>query len=154
MAYALGFPKDVTERIYSMRDWRLEEVKAKGGTKLSREVAVWREPPPPFYFIDYDVVERTKWLYNHGRYMFDDDPDWYIIFPGRHGVGVFDYGGVQQYIRRASLPHSSESFTESKEKKLNIRACCQDLSRPVDHFVCQPCDDEESRIMMRRINAQ
>lgn len=32
MAYALGFPKDVTEVIYSMRDWRWEMVRAGGKT--------------------------------------------------------------------------------------------------------------------------
>ena len=52
-----------------------------------------------------------------------------------------------------SRPFTFESYTESKNKKLNIRACCKDPSRPVDHFVCQSCDDEESGAMMRRINA-
>jgi hypothetical protein len=32
MAYALGFPRDVTDLIYSMRDWRWEMVRANGGT--------------------------------------------------------------------------------------------------------------------------
>ena len=35
MAFALGFPNEVTALIYSMRDWRLEEVKAVGGTPSS-----------------------------------------------------------------------------------------------------------------------
>ena len=32
MAYALGFPAEVTNLIYSMRDWKLEEVRRKEGT--------------------------------------------------------------------------------------------------------------------------
>ena len=32
MAYVLGFPAEITSLIYSMRDWKLEEVKKKGGT--------------------------------------------------------------------------------------------------------------------------
>lgn len=32
MAYALGFDKEVTRIIYSMRDWTLESVKQNGGT--------------------------------------------------------------------------------------------------------------------------
>ena len=32
MAYALGFSKDLTNLIYSMRDWKLEDVKRNGGT--------------------------------------------------------------------------------------------------------------------------
>ncbi len=36
MAYALGFPKDVTDRIYSMRDWRWEMVRDGGKTPSAR----------------------------------------------------------------------------------------------------------------------
>ena len=32
MACAFGFPRDVTDLISSMRDWRLEEVRRSGGT--------------------------------------------------------------------------------------------------------------------------
>ena len=32
MAYALGFPFEITNLIYSMRDWKFEEVRRKGGT--------------------------------------------------------------------------------------------------------------------------
>ena len=50
MAYALGFPKDVTDVLYSMRDWRLEEVRAAGGTPvalmLRKHVTIERHPPP------------------------------------------------------------------------------------------------------------
>ena len=151
MAYALGFPKDVTERIYSMRDWRLEGVKAKGGTRLSREVMVWRDPPPPFYF-NSSVDEREIRL-DTRDYTLDYEPNWSVWWSGRSGVGFFEYEDARARIGRASLPYTFESYTESKNKKLNIRACCKDLSRPVDHFVCQSCDDEESGAMMRRINA-
>ena len=50
MAYALGFPKDVTDVLYSMRDWRLEGVRAAGGTPVARMlrdyVTIERDPPP------------------------------------------------------------------------------------------------------------
>ena len=152
MAYAFGLPKDVTERIYSMRDWRLEKVKAKGGTRLSREVMVWRDPTAPFYFNNHDMGERAKWLYTRRDYLRDYEPNWSVWWSGRSGVGFFEIQDAV-VIGRASRPYTFESQTESKNKKLNIPACCKDLSRPVDHFVCQPCDDEESRIMMGRINA-
>jgi hypothetical protein len=147
MAYAFGFPKDVTDRIYSMRDWRLEEVKAKRGTKLSREIRVWHDPPPPLYFNKLDLAEQAK----YGNY------DWSGVRVSGNmiGVGFFQYEYQDEArIARATRPYNFESYTESKDKKLNIRASCKELSKPVDHFVCQPCDDEESRIMMRRINAQ
>ena len=167
MAYAFGFPKDVTDRIYSMRDWRLEEVKAKRGTKLSREISVWHDPPPPFYFNNLDLAEQAasnslrpgygytwkqsgveipgiSWLPPHVR-----------VSGNMIGVGFFQYEYENEArIGRATRPYNFESYTESKDKKLNIRASGKELSKPIDHFVCQPCDDEESRIMMRRINAQ
>ena len=50
MAYSLGFPKDVTDLLYSMRDWRLEELRAAGGTPVARmlhaHVTIERDPPP------------------------------------------------------------------------------------------------------------
>ena len=157
MAYAFGFPKDVTDRMYSMRDWRLEEVKEKGGTKLSREIWVSHRPPPPFYFNNYDLAERER------KRLVEtyEEPNWRLTwqpsgvgFWKYDGVGFFQYANGEAHIGRHRIPYTFASYTESKNKKLNIRACCKDLSRPVDHFVCQPCDDEESRIMMRRINAQ
>jgi hypothetical protein len=36
MAYAFGFPRDVTNLIYSMRDWRWEMVRAGGKTPSAR----------------------------------------------------------------------------------------------------------------------
>jgi len=32
MAYALGFPAEITNLIYSMRDWKFEEIRERGGT--------------------------------------------------------------------------------------------------------------------------
>ena len=70
MAYALGFPKDVTDMLYSMRDWRLEQVRADGGTPvalmLRQHVTIERDPPPPTFTsrggIIYDEWEWTTEL--------------------------------------------------------------------------------------------
>ena len=67
MAYALGFPKDVTDLLYSMRDWRLEEVRAAGGTPVARmlhaHVTIERDPPPATFTMRggaiYDEWEWT-----------------------------------------------------------------------------------------------
>ncbi len=42
MAYAFGFPKDVTDIICSCRDFRFEEVKAAGGTPSSLALQPFR----------------------------------------------------------------------------------------------------------------
>ena len=70
MAYALGFPKDVSDLLYSMRDWRLEEVRAAGGTPVARmlreHVKIERVPPPATFTtregIIYDECEWTTEL--------------------------------------------------------------------------------------------
>ena len=70
MAYSLGFPKDVTDLLYSMRDWRLEEVRAAGGTPvalmLRKHMSIERDPPPATFTmrggIIYDEWEWTTEL--------------------------------------------------------------------------------------------
>ena len=58
MAYALGFPPEVTLRIESLRDWRLEEVKRNGGT------------PSRLALIPFDITTRhnsySQW---YDKYM-------------------------------------------------------------------------------------
>ena len=51
MAFAFGFPDDVTALIYSMRDWRLEEVKAEGGTPSAR---CFQTPMPEYEDLGFD----------------------------------------------------------------------------------------------------
>ncbi len=51
MAYALSLPSDVTQLIYNCRDWRLEEVRRKGGTSsrlalLPFHIRNWKVDPP------------------------------------------------------------------------------------------------------------
>ena len=85
MAYALGFPKDVTDLIYSMRDFRLEMVR-NGGKTPSRqcfEIGLpWHCPPRqekptlfpmaiPYYSVESDSEdsgygEITLDIWNRG----------------------------------------------------------------------------------------
>ena len=67
MAYALGFPKEITALLYSMRDWRLEEVRAAGGTPSARAMKrtqIRRTPPPPTFEMReggvYDIWAWTR----------------------------------------------------------------------------------------------
>ena len=67
MAYALGFPKDVTDVLYSMRDWRLEGVRAAGGTPVARMlrdyVTIERHPPPTTFTTTRRgaIYDEWKW---------------------------------------------------------------------------------------------
>ena len=66
MAYALGFPKDVSNLLYSMRDWRLEEVRAAGGTPVARmireHVTIERDPPPATFSMRGGLIsDEWEW---------------------------------------------------------------------------------------------
>ena len=72
MAYALGFPASVTRQIEACRDWRLEEVKRRGGTPsrlglLPFQITPGREDLRDMYFIDvlkksFSVQNRDQWI--------------------------------------------------------------------------------------------
>ena len=48
MAYVFGFPKEVTNLIYDMRDWKLEDVKQNNGTPSCLALKPFRIWPQPF----------------------------------------------------------------------------------------------------------
>ena len=73
MAYALGFPASVTRQIEACRDWRLEEVKRRGGTPSRLGLLPFQITPAasPYregaYFIDvlkksFSVENRDQWI--------------------------------------------------------------------------------------------
>ncbi len=73
MAYALGFPKDVTDRIYSMRDWRWEMVRDGFPTPSARcfePMDEWYDPegPPPYLWLDRAPEYVAEFEYGRWRY--------------------------------------------------------------------------------------
>ena len=48
MAYVFGFPKEVTNLIYDMRDWKLEDVKQNNGTPSCLALKPFRIWPRSF----------------------------------------------------------------------------------------------------------
>ena len=58
MAYALGFPKDVTDNIYSMRDWRWEMVRDGGKTPSAKcfrcNIPFWGDAHPEW--LEHPVI--------------------------------------------------------------------------------------------------
>ena len=105
MAYVFGFNKDITDIIYSFRDWKLEEVKRKGGTpsclalkpyKIMKKVA-----DPCTYFIRVELRnmdDDNLYLLGllNGRFaklpfyewlnVFDDD---HYEFINKHGPRIY-----------------------------------------------------------------
>ena len=82
MAYAFGFSRDITNLIYSMRDWRLEEVKLKGGTPSRLALKSFTisnlkvDPPLPGSFI-YSANINTYHICVSND-SFDSDDVWIL----------------------------------------------------------------------------
>jgi hypothetical protein len=77
MAYALGFPRDVTDLIYSMRDWRWEKVRKDGGTpsRLCFEIGPlpWQDGKPWLLalYVPYYTFESNSEEPDNGRVVLD-----------------------------------------------------------------------------------
>ena len=185
MAYALGFPKDVTERIYSMRDWTWEKIKRGGKTRSAR---CFHTDP-----IDLNTADRDKPLITTFRDMptfmsgrpygvmgqptrgpirkayvpsCEEHPDrqWQpmsledeVDYNQGRWLGTIDvwrYMGTSRQINGQVFPNWDcvEEFNPTGEE-VDALQDKMDSSLSKLFWVCQPCDDEESREMMRRINA-
>jgi len=87
MAYALGFPRDVTDRIYSMRDWRWERVRRNGGTpsRLCFELGLrypWHEDGTTWLvaiYMPYYSVETDSERPDYGEIVLEYELDPVII---------------------------------------------------------------------------
>ena len=83
MAYAFGFSRDITNLIYSMRDWRLEEVKLKGGTPSRLAMKSFTisnlkvDPPLPGSDLPYSANINT-YLICVSNDSFDSDDVWIL----------------------------------------------------------------------------
>lgn len=94
MAYAFGFGKDITDLIYSMRDWRLEEIKLKGGTpsRLAlKPFTIWNlkiDPPPPGSYLSY--LADTETYHIRVRNVFLDHDDVWMLGSRWHWYAFLD----------------------------------------------------------------
>ena len=171
MAYVLGFSKDVTGHIYSMRDWKWEMVRDGGKTPSascfntgSSKTADRAKPlidicPDLPAFLSGVVRGETALLRGLsprgpvrklGVPNSEEHPDlpksktnWKSNWFGTIDVWIFL--GREWQPTKIFYP-TTETVLELQQKR--------DSSLSELFWVCQPCDDEESRIMMRKINAQ
>ena len=106
MAYVFGFPKEVTNLIYDMRDWKLEDVKQNNGTPSClalKPFSIWPRSfcVPNCYSIHVgkkNLRNKEVWivaLFGLGfrktsyRYWKNNDLDQYHDYDSRHGAHVF-----------------------------------------------------------------
>ncbi len=186
MAYALGFPKDVTERIYSMRNWTWEKVRRGGKTRSARcfhtgpinLITADRDKPliticpdmPTFVSgRSYGVMGqptrgpiRKAYVPNCEEHpdrqwhpmIFEDEE--YYNWRDERWVGtidVFGYMGTFQSNGQVCLNWGCIKEFNPTGEELDGLEDKMDSALSKLFWVCQPCDDEEAREMMRRINA-
>ena len=72
MAYAFGFPRDVTDAIYSMRDWRWEMVRDGGKTPSARCFTTKSRFLDPS---DYPDEKPLVWVYNLPQVDIESDEE-------------------------------------------------------------------------------
>ena len=147
MAYALGFPKDVTDCIYGMRDFRLEMVR-NGGKTPSRQCfeidLPWHCPPRqekptlfpmaiPYYSVesdseDSDYGEITLDIWNRG------DP-WMNRPWGRaHEICIERYNTAG--YRRKFVIREEGGCAPAKVRRLKKQ---NDRRIQETWFQCEPC---------------
>ena len=117
-------PTDVTGLIYDMRDWRLEKVRAEGGTPIARmmrstEAPCWSircNPPPPTYVME-SGVPRDVW-------------DW------TRSPFVGELGWVP-WISIQDMPIPGLTYASD----IDPTRCYTDLARPAADlwWQCEPC---------------
>ena len=71
MAYAFRFPDEVTILISSMRDWRLEDVKKKGGTSSRLGLVPFSISNHTAEFQPRELRPCTYWITVRTRYIHD-----------------------------------------------------------------------------------
>ena len=140
MAYALAFPRDVTDLIYSMRDWRWERVRANGGT-----------PSRLCFEIGGPVSQEKPTLRTIGMPFYED--------PG-YGEVVLDFwsrvGGYVQIERHTFQPEWVGGICYSQYKSFRLRECndgvpgkFRNLQKQNDlhvqqmWFQCEPCESRQ-----------
>ena len=105
MAYVFKFPTEITELLYSMRDWKLEQVKRQKGTpsrlaikpyNIMRNIA-----EPCTYFIRVELrnyMDDELWILGlcNGRFVklpmwewLNTDDDDCSIFEKKHGSRIY-----------------------------------------------------------------
>ena len=155
MAYALGFPKDVTDNIYSMRDWRWEMVRDGGKTPSAKcfrcnipfwgDLPEWHEHPVIFArqqpvfavetdseFSDYGEVVGwgDGWNHREESYIEVFDPAKRI----NHLIGNWPTRR-ERGIRRFKLRRNDGN----QPRKLKALQKKQETSTAEMWWQCEPC---------------
>jgi len=139
MAYAFGFPRDVTDLIYSMRDWRWEMVRANGGTpsRLCFEIGgpVTQNKPRlrtigmPFYDCAYGKVVSDFWTWAGGYVQIE-----------RHEVQQEWGGGIGLSQYKTFRLRECNGGVPGKFRRLQKQ---NDIHVQQMWFQCEPCESRQ-----------
>ncbi len=130
MAYALGFPKDVTELLYSMRDpnsWNGDKNRSTPLGKLFSWKGFEQDVPVSF-----------------PRCSIERDP----LAPRFVGRGQEEGVDAKVYTRSWASPYDNVCLYQQdlafpwcfdEVAVLRVTECYSDLAKPFDFFTCEPC---------------
>ncbi len=133
MAYALGFSKDVTALIYSMRDKNNWNADKNRSTPLGR-LFTWPHLRPQY------ILEPDSWPQCIlGR---DPEPPCFVGRGQEKGVHaeVYERSWVSPFDNTSVYkvdPEYSSCYDEVAV--LRLETCWGDLTKPFDFFTCEPC---------------
>ena len=139
MAFAFGFPQDVTDLIYSMRDWRWEMVRDGGKAPTARcfdacpahcnyvgdQPRVWANGLPQVYIESDEEASDFGEVYN---------TDHSLAFVNDVQVNVHDQGAL--FFRRFKL-RDNGGHTPAKFRRLRTH---NDRRIKEMWFQCEPCE--------------
>ena len=137
MAFAFGFPQDVTALLYSLRDWRWEMVRSGSKTPSARCFNIgapgWNDPPDkprllpiaiPYYHVESDSEKSDfgEIVIDHCRYPYQKQRE----------IKIERYYPAGSFTLRESNGHVPASF-----QRLQYR-----MDRHLDEmwFQCEPCE--------------
>ena len=144
MAYSLGFPKDVTDCIMGMRDWRWEMVR-DGGKTPSASCLNWHTNDMWKWFgykgptlgivprigMPYYAVESDREDSDYGEIVLNPKGSWNADMWGK-AIRIERYNPCRSFTLRGSGGESPPKFVEFQ---------IQDERRIHDMvFQCEPCE--------------
>ena len=137
MAFAFGFPQDVTDLIYSMRDWRWEMVRNGGKTPSAR---CFDATPMSCLYVDDQPRVWTYGLPHVGIESDEEDEDYGQIYNTDHSVGFLNDVVIRIHDEEASN-FRALVLREQGRKPASFQRLQYRVDRHLDEmwYQCEPC---------------
>ena len=137
MAFAFGFPQDVTDLIYSMRDWRWEMVRDGGKAPSAR---CFNAEPLSCLYVDTQPRVWTRGIPQVGIESDDEDEDFGQIYNTDHSLAWFNDVVIRIHDLGA-WKFWSVTLREQGRKTNSFQRLQKQNERRINEmrFQCEPC---------------